>query len=290
MKNITIFLILLTFLFACEETIEWEVDESIKKMVVDASLTNELKQHPVLLSKSRGFGEESTQMIQGASIELSDGTNTFNYVEDIQNPGLYYTENEIAGEIGITYTLDIELPYEISGYTNYSAEATMYPVFELDSVIASYEEETYDFFGYIETYVYCGVKISGTELETIGDRYIFKLRNNGVLLTDSLDELTFFLDDPSMNNFELVEELFFYEDTTEIKLNDTVTVEVHSVQDAFLDLLMYYPQAQYGGDPLGLSGPPANVPTNISNGGLGFFVVSAVSSKSAIVFDNRPDK
>ena len=289
MKNYIIFLILLTTLFACEQKIDWVVDESIKKLVVDGSLTNELKKHSVQLSKSHGFNEGNTiEMVQNAIIKLSDGTNTFNYIEDVNNPGYYFTEIGIAGEIGKTYTLEIKLLHDIGGFINYSASAKMKPVFEIDSVIASYEQEIISIFGFTDTSVFCGVKISAQELESKGDRYLLKLYTNSVLLSDSLGELPT-ISDENLNNFQFSEEIFFYEDTSIIKLNDTVTVEVHSIEDTYLDFLLYYPQAQSGGDPLGLSGPPANVPTNISNGGIGFFVVSAVSKKSAVVFDNLPE-
>ena len=285
MKKYIIFTLLISFLYGCEKKIDWEVKESIKKLVVDASLTNELKKHSVFLSKTRGYDDiGSVEKIQNASIELSDGTNTFTYNEDNNNPGHYYTENEISGEIGKIYTLNIELEEEIGGYDNYSASSEMKPVFEIDSIIASHEEIIDSIFGFEEVYIVCEIKVTGTELESEGDRYLFKLRNNNVLLSDSLGDLPF-LSDENINNFHFNEESLFWEDTAQIKVNDTVTVEIHSINDAYTDFLFYY---SYEGDPLGLSGPPANVPTNINNGGLGFFVVSGVSKKSAIVFDNLP--
>ena len=289
MKKYIIYIILITSVLACEETIDWVIEESVKKLVVDASLTNELKKHYVILSKTRGYDDfENIEMIQNANIELSDGTNTYSYVEDLNSPGCYYTENEIKGKIGETYTLNIKLDQEISGHDTYSASSEMKPVFEIDSLIASYELEVFSLFGFNDTSIYCGVKITALELATEGDRYMFEIYNNGYLLSDSLGESPI-LTDENLNNFQFTEELFFYEDTTEIRLNDTVTVEVHSINDAYLDFVMYYRQAQSGGDPLGLSGPPSNLPTNINNGGIGFFVVSAVSKKTAIVFDNLPE-
>ena len=41
-------------------------------------------------------------------------------------------------------------------------------------------------------------------------------------------------------------------------------------------------ETDWGGGPF--SGPPANVPSNISNGALGFFSANAVSSKSVEIY------
>ena len=77
------------------------------------------------------------------------------------------------------------------------------------------------------------------------------------------------------NEFEFQEILL-----EELPNTDTlkVTVEMHSISRKYYDFLVAIAlETEFNGDLF--SGPPANIPSNISNGGLGFFIASAVTTE-----------
>lgn len=276
MKNITyIIFVLFIFLSSCTEKIDFNLNSGANnRLVVDGSISDELKIHSVKLTRSINyFYNETAPAELDAKVTISDGENIF-LLNDSDKNGIYTTDT-VAGIPGKTYTLDIKLK---TG-EEYSAQSYMKPVGTMDSLRYSYENET-DFTGQ-ELWFYT-IYLYAAESPIPGDYYLWDLYIDNVIDTDTLKEKVF-VDDVNVNgnyifewNMFKIEEEKIAKDTTEIE------VKMLSIQkqqyDYNLSLLL---ETVYKGSPF--DGPPANVPTNISNNGMGFFSANAVNTSKIII-------
>lgn len=252
------------FTVSCIEQIEIELNESYSRLVVEGSITNEKKSHTVKLSKTKSyFSNEAVPTVTGAIVTINDGINTYS-LNDTNLSGLYHTDSTVKGEIGMTYTLTIKLENEI-----YVAEAYLDTVSNLDSL--SYKKDKR------KNYVY-HLKIYIQEIPGVGNYYMRNYYVNNVLITDKLSNIKFIGDKYGDGNYINGLET----DAIGAKKGDTIKYEISSIskeQYDFFTAIMQ--QTVWLGDPF--DPPPANIPTNISNGALGFFGASAVTSKTVIL-------
>lgn len=279
MKNLNYFILLsvVLFLFSCEEKIDFDLnDQENSRLVVEGNLTNQTKIHTVELSRTSSYYEnQSAPRETGATVSISDGTTSHQLTET--NPGIYETAPTYKGEIGKTYTLNITT----SNSENYTASSSITPVTHIDTILTFVEESVkgqggsgQEFKDNVLSFYHFG-----PEPATLGNNYLWKLNLNGQDLSSSATEVTFETDELVNGNYingffiHQIDEFDPILDTDSLKF----TVELHSISKEYYDfLLAIILETEFSG---GLfSGPPANIPSNISNGGLGFFRASAVSS------------
>lgn len=92
--------------YACVQPFEFQSQEYERLLVVDGVLTDELLQHQITLAYTRPVDRDSLIPVTGAEVVLeSDRGLRFPYQES--TPGVYFSETEIAGEAGVTYTIRI---------------------------------------------------------------------------------------------------------------------------------------------------------------------------------------
>ena len=100
-------LVLLTT--SCTEDITMDMPEGRKVPVVEASITNEIKRHEVILSySSELYNTEGFEMISGAEIYVVGGGDTIWYYEQEDKPGHYLTDS-VAGIKNRRYHLEINV-------------------------------------------------------------------------------------------------------------------------------------------------------------------------------------
>ncbi|MDF1549827.1 MAG: DUF4249 family protein, partial [Bacteroidales bacterium] len=111
MKHLIYIILLISLtLFSCTELIKIDLaDGNSNRLVVEGSITNELKIHAVTLSRTgEYFLNQPTKRELNANVSISDGDTLINLF-DPEGDGTYETDKEVAGKVGHTYTLDIEL-------------------------------------------------------------------------------------------------------------------------------------------------------------------------------------
>lgn len=104
----------LVFLFmcSCTEEIIMDVPQGYKQPVVEAYITNELKQHEVILSYSTEFYSNEIEMISGAEVYMvesggyQDPGDTIYFYEQVDKPG-HYLSDSVAGHKNRWYHLDV---------------------------------------------------------------------------------------------------------------------------------------------------------------------------------------
>ena len=125
-NNVLLGCMLLFFLAACTEEIEIEPPYGKKVPVVDGSITDEFKQHEIILSYTSELYSHEREMIPNAEVYLIGGGDTIYYYEQEDNPGHYLT-NPVAGVKNRRYHLQINVEENtwISMPIHMSAEVKM---------------------------------------------------------------------------------------------------------------------------------------------------------------------
>jgi hypothetical protein len=274
MKKILSILAIGLFLAGCTERIDIELDSTYERLVVEGHITTDTTSHWVRLTRSAEyFGNEPIPFVSGAEVTLSDGNQTLVMEENRENPGYYETSPDYYGVVGKTYSISIQLPEEIGGSDTYEASCELRPIGEIDSIRVEYNEswEIYE------------VQIFAWEPPS-RDFYTFQVLKNGVLLTDTIDEV--FASDDRFYNGNYTNGIlvgFLDPDNPEEvpEPGDTITLKMSGItEDYFNFLIQLQDQTFQFRNPL-FSGPPANVITNIE-GATGFFSASSVVYSSTV--------
>lgn len=122
-------------MITCIEPYDFEVvDTTTQVLVIDASLTNETKQHRVKLSMSYDLDHSVENPVTGASIWVEDeNNNRIVYTEGW--PGTYYTDASFSGKVGSSYVLTINTA---DGNSYVSTAETLLPPTPIDSIYGRY--------------------------------------------------------------------------------------------------------------------------------------------------------
>lgn len=276
MKQTYIYLIgLIVFLSSCTEPIELELntDDNIR-LVVESIITTDTTAHLINLSLTKDYFEEGIPAkAEDAIVSITQGTTITNLIES--EPGKYYTPDDFFGEEGKAYTLSIDYDGK-----NYLAETVLPSLTPLDSIlVVDYEEPMFpgqeEEEAFPDNYT---VVPYFQEPDTPGDYYIFRMLINGEYFTSTLVDW-FFTNDDGVNGSYIGDAEFF---TFYAEQGDEITFEMLSITKSdFENLNAILLETEFRG---GLfDGAPANVPTNISGGAVGQFIMADVERKTVVI-------
>jgi hypothetical protein len=284
MKTLKYYIVLLitatTLMQSCTEEMPIETDSTYTRLVVDGLITTDTTQHYVRLAKSADyFYNKSLEPVRNAIVKVSVGTDTTILTESTEKPGWYYTKSDFYGIEGKTYHLTIKNVDidENKVPETYTASCYLPPVVKPDSIKLSPSNNSY---------VDYQVRYFGPEPGDTRDYYLFKLRRNGVMLTDTLTE-TYPSDDEFYNGVYLknvsVYNLFKSKKDEDIQPGDTITLEISDITKEYNQFIVDLHLEVQGADPFG--GQPANISTNIEdkNKAIGFFAAYSIKRVSYIV-------
>ena len=266
---IYIALLLIFFASACTEDYDVELESTYVRLVVQGSISDELKAHQVSLTWSADyFSNSPAPKVKGASVSISDGENTFDLTE--VSDGLYETDT-IVGEPGKTYTLTINSDGE-----TYSSSCKLNFCDPIDSINFGY----YDWSEYYETNdTMLYILLNALEPATPGNFYLWNVYKNGILESDTLDEV-YFSDDIFVNGnymYDVMVQL-----VEDVSIGDTITLEMQAITEEYYNYItQIMTETIWNMGPL--DGPPANPAGNISNGAMGFFLAYSVENITSIV-------
>lgn len=259
-------LLLITLFISCGETpLDWQLQEgNIDTIVVDAILTNEHHRHRVKITHPFADPNHIPDPITGADVSIRVNNQTYHLLELPNHPGTYINANIIDDQIGNTYFLEVNYQGK-----SYDARATMEPV---------------NIFGKLTF-----ATVPNTDSMTI---------KNPPPLIDEFEQAMYEIniDWSHLTNIGKTRaKIFFYtfntidvgqifsppKETVQFPRGSRVLVKKYSLSEeyaAFLRALVSESQWQGGL----FEESKDNLPTNISNGGLGFFSASAVLVDSLI--------
>jgi hypothetical protein len=270
--------ILSVFLFAatftsCQKVIDVDLNSADPKVVIEGIITDSTGPHLVKLSYTGSyFDVNKFNGIPGATVIISDNTGNTDTLKESPMAGYYFTQ-KITGTSGRTYTLQVNVNNE-----KYYASSTMPSRVEIDS-INYYKPEDLNF-GPDRRSDGKLVKMNFMDPKGQGNYYLIKMYVNDTLSYFSFQSLFAPTDD-----YMLYQDNFYDGNNVNVTLfgkfvypGDSVSVELISIDKSIFDYFNGLNQlAPRGG---GSSAAPANPPSNVSNGAVGYFSAEAISRKS----------
>lgn len=238
------FLILCPLLMACEDLIDMELLDAGPRLVIVGEISNRDRIHEVRVHQTVPVSSSSMlDPVSGVAVRVTDRSGrTFVFNETA--PGVYRSR-QFRGLIGMEYTLEVEVDGKM-----YQASSTIPFVVPVDSIgIASS-----DFMGQENRFV----TLKFQDPPGISNYYRYTLSVNG-----GENRFAAVFDDKFNDGRFVTHELLNFD----IKLAAGDEVKVHR---QFIDQAVYqYWQSVSSANPA--ASAPANPPSNISNGALGYF-------------------
>lgn len=287
--------LLMLAVVSCTEEYIIDVEEGERMIGVEAYLTNEMKQHEVILSYTADFyNTDEIQMISGATVFVTDGVDTIPYIEDQERKGHYFTD-VVAGKKNTVYRLYIDVTNEDGEVTQLSSECLIPDnVDHVDSLVIKPFNGGNDsiptvVFGDTIEWVY-------PYFQSLPDPsivYIPIIYKNDTIINDSLmQQMTipvggyagYYINGPEMQaaNKEIP---VYYFSKKKLKEGDRIRLDLRSIQPEYL--YFYYNVAMStGSNPM--MGAPANVNTNIfpTEKAVGWFLTASSVSVETTFIDN----
>ncbi|MGI9543318.1 MAG: DUF4249 domain-containing protein [Cyclobacteriaceae bacterium] len=269
MKNLLV-LAIAFILVSCEEPYTIDQQQVAPSIVIEGLVTNQLTNHYIKINRTTDFySTGATPRVSGAQVEVTDNDgNIFIYQEE--TPGVYYSEDPYQGIEGNLYRLSVVVDSK-----TYIAEEELRPVTSIDSLTYYLDEEQQrdlaDQNGLDpdeEGRIY-EVLLYTKEPQETQDYYLFKFYRDGELFNFDGEDVYYSDDEYLQENIDGVAFNEWY------KLGEMAKIEMFSItRNAYL----YYNDLDITlNNDGGLFSPlPSNPRSNITNGALGLFQVSAV--------------
>lgn len=265
---------------SCTEIVQIDLDSTYTRLVVQGEITTDSVYHQVLLTLSGDyFSNQEAPRVSNAEVYLEFDDVSLRMEEQDTLPGLYLTPYAFRGVIGTTYELSIDqVDVDENGtYESFQASSTMPGGVMLDSILLNYSSTPFGS-GY-EVYMFALDPPSK-------DWYGLNFWKNSQLITPTLIDYNIQADDFYNGKYLFygIPIGYYSDDETEEQLfpGDTVTLELHSIEEAYYNFVGDAQLEIFGNNPL-FSGPPANIRTNLNNGASGAFTAYSISRASAIV-------
>ena len=298
MRKIILYIILLLGSFSCKKDVIIDLESGEQMIGIYGSITTENKKHAIILSRSTDFYTPGApETISNAMVSVFDGTNTIKFAENPQQPGIYESIEEIAGKVGLTYQLSVDLFDKDGNMKHFSAESTIRPI-----------PEQIDSAKILPHYSFTG-KLRDNRLkicpyfQSIADgemTYLVKIAINDVLITDTLTRSSImrmaelnglYFNGPEMelifseNNFPVgIYTLNTNRPNENIMPDDKVTIYLYSIDNEYRRFIQDI-RSSSGSNPF--MGTPSNVRSNIKPAGkaLGFFYAVSMIEYSFLYYE-----
>jgi hypothetical protein len=283
LKKSLIIISLFFSLVSCEDKYYEDISKitnnegAMAEIVINGGVTSEKKYQEITLTKPISLNGQSIDSISGAVVKLKIGDIYYNFVEEINHPnintlnkrkGTYVSIDSIQGVPGAIHTLIVDY----AGNT-YTASDMMIEVNPFD-------------FNTIDLPSMAG----GGQYDTLGvlvaPLLSLKLFNFGT--TESCIYNWFAIDtiygydrsESSFYHFKIVDQQGLLSEMYQeldyrwgLRMSYKITVTKFSLSQQYEDYLIAVLKETFWNNNL-FSTMPANVPTNVTNGGLGYFYVS----------------
>jgi hypothetical protein len=244
--------------------------------VIEGLLTNKAGYQSVTVSRSTGFyATGQSPRVENAIVQISDDRGQL--ISFVHNPrnsadsvGIYVPESDFVGEVGRTYTLHVQVDGEV--YEGSDQLMNVIPIDSLKFAVNEDEQDDPKHFGkFYETLMFA------REPQDEENYYLFKFYRNDSLVLYNPTDIYYSDDEFLAEKIDGVPSPIYYAP------NDKARMEIYSLTRNgyvfFNDL-----SSILNNDGGGMFGSiPSSPRSNLTNGALGFFQVSAVQDKETFI-------
>ena len=269
MNKFVLYLLISLLFVSCEEQTDWDLQTPDNDfIVVDGIITNELKVQTITLTKPVADPNAKPEAVSGAVVLVSANELTYTFIEDSSQPGTYLSEIPFLGLKNRTYSLLIT-----QGINVYSSKSDLTPPVS-NFNFPEYEKNDTE---------YRFTKVPAPYFPSLPARYEVLLDWSAAPgyaneNPDSCKAKLYYYTLPTIDVSEVfapgMEKVSFPSGTI-------ITVRRYSLTDehaAFLRALLIETTWQGGY----FNTAAANIPTNLSEGAIGFFAACGVAEKQEI--------
>ena len=263
-QKISFILLLLTLsVYSCTEKIQLELDEGETHIVIEAAVSNSIRNQVVRITRSSPYYDSlPAQPVSGAIVTISDSSNIYNLVE-IQS-GVYVTSIIFGGIPGQQYELTVEIDGQY-----FEASSVMPRVPTIDSIRFIADDEDSQLFH---------IGLFAQENPLPGDFYFWGVFKDFIYQSNNITMLNYASD-------ELINGSYFNGNSVQSVnsgLGNKITLQMASIpKDYFNYSVSVLKETVYNGGIFETA--PANIQGNISNGALGFFFAYSETFKTQII-------
>lgn len=262
MKNFILIITSLFFIVSCEKEIDLDLENQSGKIVIEGNVTDQEGPYFVRITKSVDFTQENEYPpVENMFVELSDDLGQKEVLQYLNNG--YYQTSYFQGQPGRTYTLKI-----LADGKQYSAESTM-------PIAVDFEGLEQDSFMVAGETSYTLLPVF-TDPPALGNRYLFRYHVNERSKANFLE-----FSDNVNNGLPNQRPLLLPNDDSDgsvkVKVGDEVTVEMNCIDNNIYTYFSALLQLSSGGV------TPADPPSNISNGALGYFSAHTVRIRKTTI-------
>lgn len=252
-------LVTLWSLNACEDLIELDLNEAEPLIVIAGEVSNVHMAHQIKVHRTVSvYAEQLLDPVSGATVEVQDDQGNRFVYEEI-TPGVYESQRW-RGRIGREYTMQVEVEGEL-----YTARSTMHEPVPVDSVGLGKNS----FMGQENFFV--SLKFNDPPQSANYYRYLMRVNQEPFRFIAIFDD--------KFNNGNAVSHDIYVLDH-EIQPGDQISVHKQHVD---------YPVFRYW-QRIGFANPaeavPANPPSNIQGGALGYFSAYSLQEFEILVEEN----
>lgn len=278
---------------ACSEEFDLNTKTADKTyLCVEAILNNMPTPQTVRLTESIDYQSKSeAPTVSGATVVVSDGTDTFTFAESKDEPGSYNSPRGFRCSKGKTYRITIKCKLSNGDEGTYEAESAMEDEgFQIDRIDYKYLGAVTD-----STWV---LGVWGKDAPQTSYFLISTAVNGAMAPVSSMMERVLLMPDTYFNSSYIsgfpIGYLYQTADQFEkfgtcakmLEKGDIVSLIVYSMPKDFYDFVMSLSTSASGTSIPIISSQPANLPTNFTGGNvMGFFTVCPVTIASCFVDD-----
>ena len=275
-----------TIMLGCTEPITIKTDDSPPVVAIYSELTNELKNQKIMISRSSPYFEDQpNEGVTNAEVVVSSSEGeTYRFIENDSIKGLYLSQKKFGVKSGVNYNLSAAVDTNHDGVPDvYQASTMVLPAIVPDSLsinpIDVFGRKNYILFAYFQ--------------DPPEDSYfLYNVYKNDTLLTDQISKYIV-TDDALFKGQNITDNVYFFKDASQWKTDpeeerkrsaylskgDIITTEIREIPKGYYDFISQCQKEKNGENPM-FGGPSSNINTNISNGGVGYFVGYCVERRS----------
>lgn len=261
----TIIFLSLVLILACENEIPWQLKSLNEQfIVIDCILTNELSRQKIYISRTNHEMNLPSEGVTGLEVRVSVANRIVIFTESADEAGVYYSD-DFRAVVNQEYQLSVR-----NGDLLYQARATADPVGNLGKLTVQWDSDR-------QMYQYVPNTSGSPSMTEVSYDWSVDERYCSSFGYCYAKETVYVLDNVDVNaEFGPAQEVIYFPKGTAISRKKYSLSDQH--QKFIRSLLI---ETEWRGGLFDVQ--HGNIPTNISNGALGFFAVCMVHADSALV-------